>query len=92
MVVGAAAFAAKDNMKLIQARDKADSQRRWGFVFAIARTWNMADGKSLSNLVKHTPHSCYRQTWISRLPDREGRRQIMEYFPTQNQLHPGPDA
>jgi hypothetical protein len=74
MVVGDAAFAAKDNMKLIQARDKADSQRRWGFVFAIARTWNMADGKSLRNLVKHTPHSCYRKTWIPRLPDHKGRK------------------
>lgn len=74
MVIGDAAFAAKDNMKLIQARDKADSQRRWGFVFAIARTWNMADGKSLRNLVKHTPHSCYRQTWIPRLPDHKGRK------------------
>ncbi len=74
IVVGDAAFAAKDNMKLIQARDKADSQRRWGFVFAIARTWNMADGKSLRNLVKHTPHSCYRKTWIPRLPDHKGRK------------------
>lgn len=74
IVVGDAAFAAKDNMKLIQARDKADSHRRWGFVFAIARTWNMADGKSLRNLVKHTPHSCYRQTWIPRLPDHKGRK------------------
>jgi hypothetical protein len=74
IVVADAAFAAKDNMKLIQARDKADSQRRWGFVFAIARTWNMADGKSLRNLVKHTPHSCYRQTWIPRLPDHKGRK------------------
>jgi len=74
IVVGDAAFAAKDNMKLIQARDKADSQRRWGFVFAIARTWNMADGKSLRNLVKHTPHRGYRQTWIPRLPDHKGRK------------------
>jgi hypothetical protein len=74
IVVGDAAFAAKNNMKLIQARDKADSQRRWGFVFAVARTWNMADGKSLRNLVKHTPHSCYRQTWIPRLPGHKGRK------------------
>jgi hypothetical protein len=74
MVVGDAAFAAKDNMKLVQARDKADSQRRWGFVFAIARTWNMAGGKSLRNLVKHTPRSCYRQTWIPRLPGHQGRK------------------
>jgi len=25
-------------------------------------------------LVKHTPHSCYRQTWIPRLPDHKGRK------------------
>ena len=74
MVVGDAAFAAKDNMQLIQARDQADPQRRWGFVFAIARTWNMADGKSLKNLVKHTPRLCYRKTWILRLPDHQRRK------------------
>jgi len=74
IVVGDAAFASKDNMKLVQARDKDDSQGRWGFVFAIARTWNMENGKRLSNLVKHTPHSCYQKTWIPRLPDRKGRK------------------
>jgi hypothetical protein len=72
--VGDAAFAAKDNIKLIQARDHPDPQRRWGFVFAIARTWNMADGKSLKNLVKHAPCRCYRKTWILRLPDHQGRK------------------
>jgi hypothetical protein len=74
IVVGDAAFAAKTNMKLIQARDHTDPQCRWGFVFAIARTWKMADGKSLKNLVKHTPRSCYRQTWIPRLPDHKRRK------------------
>jgi hypothetical protein len=72
--VGDAAFASKDNMKLILAREKSDSQRRWGFVFAIARTWKLADGKSLMNLVKHTTRSCYRTTWISRLPERKERK------------------
>jgi hypothetical protein len=74
IVIGDAAFAAKDNMKLIQTRDQADPQRRWGFVFAIARTWNMADGKSLKNLVKHTPRCCYRKTWILRLPGHKRRK------------------
>lgn len=74
VVLGDAAFAAKANMKLIQARNEADTQRRWGFVFAIARTWNMADGKSLKNLVKHTPHSCYAKTWIPRWPGHKGRK------------------
>jgi len=74
IVVGDAAFASKENMKLVQARDKADPQRRWGFVFAIARTWNMENGKSLSNLVKHTPYRFYRKTWIPRLPGRNRRK------------------
>lgn len=73
IVVGDAAFAAKENMKLVQAGDKADPQRRWGFVFAIARTWNMENGKSFSNLVKHTPYHCYRKTWILRLPGHNRR-------------------
>ncbi len=74
IVVGDAAFAAKENMKLLQARDKADPQRRWGFVFARARTWNMETGKSLSNLVRHTPYRCHRKTWISRLPGHKARK------------------
>jgi len=74
IVLGDAAFAAKANMKLIQAKDQDDPQRRWGFVFAIARTWKMADGKSLKNLVKHTPHRCYAKTWIPRQPDRQRRK------------------
>ena len=27
--------------------DKADATRRWGFVFAIARTWKTVEEKSL---------------------------------------------
>ena len=30
-----------------QDRDKADATRRWGFVFAIARTWKTVEEKSL---------------------------------------------
>jgi len=74
IVLADAAFAAKENMQMIQARDKADPHRRWSFIFAIARTWNMENGKSLKNLVKHTPHSCYRRTWIERLPGHRGRK------------------
>ena len=69
-----AAFASKENMKLVKRIDQSDQKRRWDFVFAIARTWNMEDGKSLSNLVKHTPYSCYRRTWIPRLPGDRGRK------------------
>jgi len=74
MVVGDAALAAKANMQMIPAGDEADTQRRWGFVFALARTRHPADGKSLRNLVKHTPHSCYAKTWMPRWPGHQGRK------------------
>lgn len=67
-------FASKENFKLIQKRDKDDHKRRWGFVFSIARTWNMQDGKSLSNLVKHLPYKYYKKTWIHRLPEGNRRK------------------
>jgi hypothetical protein len=39
IVGGDAAYGSKANMRMVQDRDKADGARRWGFVFAIARTW-----------------------------------------------------
>jgi hypothetical protein len=74
IVTADAAFASKDNMQLIKQLDQADPERRWGFVFAIARTWNMEDGKSLSNLVKHIPLKTFQRTWIPRLVDNKGRK------------------
>lgn len=74
IAIGDAAYASKANMKMIQKRDHSDLDRRWFFVFAIARTWNMENGKSLRNLVKHTPYGCYRRTWIPRLPGNNGRK------------------
>jgi hypothetical protein len=32
---------------------KADGARRWGFVFAIARTWKTVEEKTLKNLTFH---------------------------------------
>lgn len=51
VVTADAAFASEDNMRLIQQLNQLDPKRRWDFVFAIARTWNMENGKSLSSLV-----------------------------------------
>jgi hypothetical protein len=34
---------------MVQDRDNADAARRWGFVFAIARTWKTVDDKTLKN-------------------------------------------
>lgn len=67
IVLGDAAFASAENMKLVKKIDKSDRRRRWGFVFAIPRTWKMENNKSLKNLVTHTPLSYYRRIWIPRL-------------------------
>jgi hypothetical protein len=39
IVSGDAAYGSKANTKIVKERDKADRDRRWGFVLAIARTW-----------------------------------------------------
>ena len=44
IVGGDAAYGSKANMRMVQDREKTDSARRWGFVFAIARTWKNAPG------------------------------------------------
>ena len=74
IVTADAAFASKDNMLLIEQLNRSDPTRRWGFVFAIARTWKMEDGKSLSNLVKHTPYKYFQRTWIPRMANDKGRK------------------
>jgi hypothetical protein len=74
IVAGDAAFGSKENMQLVKQIDKSDHQRRWGFVFAIARTWKMKNDKSVKNLVKHTPLSCYQRTWIPPLVTNQRRK------------------
>jgi hypothetical protein len=46
IVGGDSAYSSKDDMRMVQDRDKAALSRRWGFVFAIARTWkHVEDGR-----------------------------------------------
>ena len=74
IVTADAAFASIDNMQLVKELDRSDPNRRWGFVFAMARTWKMEDDKSLSDLVKHTPYKCFQRTWIPRMANDKGRK------------------
>jgi len=60
IVGGDAAYGSKANMDMVKDRDKADTARRWGFAFAIARTWKTVEDKSLKNLVTHVPHKYYQ--------------------------------
>jgi hypothetical protein len=72
VVGGAAAYGSRANMRMVQDRDKAAPARRWGFVFAIARTWKTEEDKSIKNLVTHVPHMYYQRTRGPR--DHAGKR------------------
>jgi DDE family transposase len=50
IVVADAGFASKDNLRLI-------IRKQWYFVFAISRTWKLADGTHLRDLANHCPRA-----------------------------------
>jgi hypothetical protein len=79
IVCGDAAYGSKANMKMVKDRDKADDERRWGFVFAIARTWKTVDEKMIKNLVTHLPHKLYQRTWIAKEIEGQGRKTFWIY-------------
>jgi hypothetical protein len=55
IVGGDAADGARDNLRMVQDRDKTDTARRGGVVCAIASTWKTADETTLNTLVPHVP-------------------------------------
>jgi hypothetical protein len=71
-VEGDAAYGSQDNMKMVMQRDADDPARRWGLVFAIARTWKTVEGKALKDVVTHVPHKYYQRTRGLRLPGTPG--------------------
>ena len=79
IVGGDAAYGSKANMQMVQARDQAETARRWGFVFAIARTWKTAEDKTIKNLVTHVPHTYYQRTRVPRESVGKGRRTFWTY-------------
>ena len=88
IVGGDAAYGSKANRRMVQDRDKADGARRWGFVFAIARTWKTVEGKSLKNLVTHVPHKYYQCTRVPR-EGRKGRKTFWTYSTCLGLRHVG---
>ena len=74
IVGGDAAYGSQANMRMVQDRDKADPARRWGFVFAIARTWKTAEEKTIKNLVAHVPHTYSQRTRVPREQARQSRK------------------
>ena len=79
IVSGDAAYGSKANMKMVKDRDQADEARRWGFVFAIARTWKTVDEKMIKNLVTHLPRNLYQRTWIPKEIEGRGRKTFWIY-------------
>ena len=62
-------------MKLVQQMDKERSKnRRWFFVFSIARTWNQENGESVKDFVKNLAFSFYKRTWIKHLVIKKDER------------------
>jgi hypothetical protein len=67
IVVADAAYASRANLKAIQAR-------RWFFVIAFPRTWKLANGQYLRDIVTHLPLHYYRHARVPPLiPQARGR-------------------
>jgi Transposase DDE domain len=61
IVAGDAAYGSQENMQMVLKRDTDDPARRWGFVFAIARTWKTVEDKAIKDLVTHLPRKTF---WV----------------------------
>jgi hypothetical protein len=79
VVGGDAASGSQDNLRRVQARDHADTARRWAFVFASARTWKTVEDKMIKNLVTHVPRQYYQRTRVPREALGRGRRTFWTY-------------
>ena len=89
IIEGDAAYASKDNMKMVKERNRSDSQRQWNFVFALARTWKTEEGKAIKDLVTYIPLKYFQKTWIPKLPKQRGRKTFWVYGKTLRLQHIG---
>jgi hypothetical protein len=76
IVGGDAAYGSQANMRLVQDRAKAEPARRWGVVFALARTWQTAEEQTINNLVAHVPHTYSQRTRVPREQARHSRKTV----------------
>jgi hypothetical protein len=79
IVVGDAAYGSQDNIKMVMKRAADDPARRWGFVFAIARTWKTVEDKAIKDLVTHLPRKYYQRVRVPRLPGTKGCKTFWVY-------------
>ena len=57
---------------MVLKRDADDSARRWGCVFAIARTWKTVEEKASKDLVTHVPRIYVQRIRVPHLPGTKG--------------------
>jgi len=72
IVEGDAAYGSQDNIKMVLQRNADDPARRWGFVFAMARTWKTVEDKAIKDLVTHLPRAYSQRVRVPRLPGATG--------------------
>src|SRR4249920_396299 len=78
VVVADAAYPSRANLQAIQAR-------QWFFVIAFPRTWKLANGQYLRDLITHLPIPYYRQVRVP-LVVPTARRRVFWTFAKRAQL------
>jgi hypothetical protein len=81
VVVADAAYPARANLQAIQARG-------WFFVIAFPRTWKLATGQHLRDLVTHLPRPHYRHVRVPLVVPR-ARRRVFWTFANRAQRRQG---
>jgi hypothetical protein len=79
IVVGDAAYGSQDNIKMGMKRDADAPARRWGCVFAMARTWKTVEDKAIKDLVTHLPRNYSQRVRVPRLPGTKGCKTFWVY-------------
>jgi DDE family transposase len=82
IVVADAAYASRDNLQAIQAR-------RWFFVIAFPRTWKLANGQHLRDIVTHLPRHHYRQVRVPALVSTHRHRSFWTFVKSAHLRHIG---
>ena len=82
IVVADTAYASRANLKAIQARG-------WFFVIAFPRTWKLANGQHLRDIVTHLPLLHYRQVRVPLLEPNTRRRTFWTFAKRTQLRHIG---
>jgi Transposase DDE domain len=82
IVVADAAYASRKNLKAIQARG-------WFFVIAFPRTWKLANGQYLRDIVTHLPIHHYRQVRVPPLIPHARYRAFWTFVKSAHLRHVG---